>query len=155
AFVLLIACANIAGLMIARGANQSRELAMRRALGAGRWHLIRQTFTESLLIVLGGTLIGIAIAYGGIPLLIAIAPPNLINASIQPDARVMGLYCCSWRGRRHRFRNNSSIASRSGPENRSNQRRWTPWNGDAKPVTFSLRPGGVGDCFGACASCRR
>src|SRR5262249_1965264 len=90
AFVLLIACANVAGLMIARGANQSRELAMRRALGAGRWHLIRQTLTESLLIAAGGTLAGIAIAYGGIPQLIAIGPAKLIDASIQPDARVMG-----------------------------------------------------------------
>jgi putative ABC transport system permease protein len=89
-FVLLIACANVAGLMIARGAGQTRELAVRRALGAGRWHLIRQMLTESLLIAGGGVLVGVAIAYGGIPLLVAIAPPNVMSAGIRPDATVMG-----------------------------------------------------------------
>jgi predicted permease len=90
AFVLLIACANVAGLMIARAAGQKRELAVRSALGAGRWLLIRQTLTESLLIAIGGLLAGVFMAYGGIRLLLALAPQNLGGVSIELDATVMG-----------------------------------------------------------------
>jgi predicted permease len=88
-FVLLIACANVAGLMMARAAVRRREFVVRRALGAGPWHLIQQTLTESLIIAGGGVLAGTAIAYGSIPLLLALAPSNLSGASIRPDATVM------------------------------------------------------------------
>ena len=76
-FLLLIACANVANLMLVRASSRERELAVRAALGAGWWQLIRQTLAEAIVLAAIGTVIGIGLAYLGIGQLLAIAPENL------------------------------------------------------------------------------
>lgn len=75
--LLLIACANVANLMLVRASARERELAVRAALGAGWWQLVRQTLAEALVIAGLGTIIGVGLAYLGIRTLLAIAPENL------------------------------------------------------------------------------
>ena len=89
-FLLLIACANVANLMLVRTSLRERELAVRAALGAGWWPLVRQTLVEAFVISFIGTAIGVALAKLGIHQLIVMAPANLprLNA-IQMDWRVL------------------------------------------------------------------
>jgi len=88
--VLLIACANVASLLMARGAMRQRELAVRSALGASHARLARQALTESLLLSLSGAITGCVLAEGLLRLFIAIAPANIPYLSkVQLDLRIV------------------------------------------------------------------
>lgn len=90
AMLLLIACANAAGLLLIHSAPRRREVAVRLALGAHRWHIVRQRLCESLLLALIAAAIGVALAYASFDAIVRLAPievPRLADAAI--DARAL------------------------------------------------------------------
>jgi putative ABC transport system permease protein len=89
-FVLLIACANVANLFLARGAGREREIAVRAALGAGRTRLVRQLLTESFVFSVPAGALGLLVAYGSLRALIALAPADMPRLNeIAIDTRVL------------------------------------------------------------------
>ncbi len=90
AFVLLIACSNIAGLMLVRATGRARELAIRMSLGATRGDLIKQAFAESLTLSFVGTGLGLLAAEGLLKVMVSLAPPQLVSGvTIEMDGYVL------------------------------------------------------------------
>jgi putative ABC transport system permease protein len=90
-FVLLIACANVANLLLVRTAARERELAVRAALGSSSWRIVRQLLAESLVLAASGALLGLGLAWAGIRALVALAPTNLPRLdAVQIDTTVLG-----------------------------------------------------------------
>ena len=88
--VLLMACVNLANMMLARSTARQKEMAIRAALGAGRWRLVRQTLVESVLLSLGGGLLALVVVQFAMRGLLAFAPPEIPRIDeVRPDLAMM------------------------------------------------------------------
>jgi putative ABC transport system permease protein len=93
-FVLLIGCVNVANLLMARATTRRREIAIRSAIGGGRWRIVRQLLTESVVLACVGGVAGVGLAYLGIWLFVSFGPrnvPRLQDAGLQPEVLLFAL----------------------------------------------------------------
>jgi putative ABC transport system permease protein len=93
-FVLLIGCVNVANLLLARANVRRREIAIRSAIGGGRWRIVRQLLTESVVLAIAGGTLGIGLAYVGIRLFVKFGPatvPRLQDAGLQTEVLLFAL----------------------------------------------------------------
>jgi len=87
--ILLVACVNLANLLLARAAARSHEMSVRVAIGASRWALAAQILTESLVLSLAGALLGLALSYWGSRFLVAFMTEGTVSLDLRPDLRVL------------------------------------------------------------------
>ena len=96
ALVLLIACVNVANIILARGASRQKEIALRITLGAGRLHLLRHLLVESMLLAIVGGALGVLLAYWGLSPLRTLVPESMVGgATIELDVRVLVFTICT------------------------------------------------------------